>query len=305
MIDHAALSIMTFPVRHHEYTARDAALYAICAGMAATDPKREDELRYVIVGSNQLTLPTMVTAVAWDEQWVHQIGVDVSGVLHTDQTIKIYQPFPASARLMSRRSIGRVEDRGVDRGAVISLVSEIFDAETEAHLADTELVILARGEGGFLESEPSPAHRREDDPSGPPHLVDTTPTSRSLALQYRLLGDDNPLHAMPAAAAKSGFERPILHGLCTLAIACKHVTSSALRGDARSISSIEARFSGEVYPGETLQTSVWKSGEDLLFTTVALERGRAVLRGGHIRTDKARLLATSSEACVTTSGADK
>lgn len=305
MIHAVALSKMTFAASYHEYTARDAALYAICAGMAVTDPERADELRYVIVSPDQPTLPTMVAAVAWDDQWVHQIGVDVLGVLHTAQTIRMHQPMPASARLLSRRRIGRVEDRGAERGAVISLISEIFDADTDTPLADTELFILARRDGGFSQSAVSPAQRPDDDPGRPPDLVDVTTTSRSLALQYRLLGDDNPLHAIPAAAARSGFARPILHGLCTLAIACKHVTSGALGGDARSIRSIEARFSGEVYPGDTLQTSVWKDGGELLFSTVALERGRSVLKGGRILTDEVWRCPHRAGADVPISGTDK
>jgi len=217
----------------------------------------------------------------------------------------MHRPIPVSARLISRRRIGRVEDRGAERGAVISLVSEIFDVETGALLADTELVILARNDGGFSPSAVRPGQRLDEEPGRPPDVVDITPTSRSLALQYRLLGDDNPLHAIPTAALKSGFKHPILHGLCMLAIACKHVTCSALGGDTRSIRSIEARFSGEVYPGETLQTSIWKDGENLLFTTVALERGRTVLKGGRVRTDGVHSLPDRSRADVATSGTDK
>src|SRR5262249_17374239 len=153
----------------------------------------------------------------WDDQWVHQIGVDVAGVLHTAQTIRMHRPIPASARLMSRRRIGRVEDRGAERGAVISLVSEIQDAETGALLADTELIILARNDGGFSPSAVRSGPRLDEESGRPPDIVDIPPTSRSLALQYRLLGDDNPLHAIPTAAARSGFRHPILHGLCTLA----------------------------------------------------------------------------------------
>lgn len=78
---------------------------------------------------------------------------------------------------------------------------------------------------------------------------------------YRLLGDLNPLHADPAVAGAAGFERPILHGLCSLGVAARHVVTSLLGGDPRRLLRIRGRFSRHVLPGQTLQTHVWIAGD--------------------------------------------
>jgi acyl dehydratase len=84
------------------------------------------------------------------------------------------------------------------------------------------------------------------------------PTSRDQALVYRLSGDRNPLHSDPAHAARAGFERPILHGLCSLGFACRAVIDTLAGGDSRILAALGARFSAPVYPGETLRTEIYR-----------------------------------------------
>ena len=108
-------------------------------------------------------------------------------------------------------------------------------------------------------------------------------TERDIELFTELTGDRNPLHADPGFAAFAGFERPILHGLCTFGIACKVAVDHALAGQTDAVAAFRARFSGVVYPGETLVTSVWEEGDRLMVSAVVKERGAAVLSNGVAR----------------------
>jgi acyl dehydratase len=101
-------------------------------------------------------------------------------------------------------------------------------------------------------------------------------------LLYRLSGDKNPLHADPGFAAVGGFDRPILHGLCTFGVACKAVVDHALGGDTTAVTRYQARFSGVVYPGETIVTSMWRENDQILLRATVKERDKPVLTNAAI-----------------------
>jgi acyl dehydratase len=75
---------------------------------------------------------------------------------------------------------------------------------------------------------------------------------------YRLSGDFNPLHLDPEAAKRGGFDKPILHGLCTYGFATRAIVNGLLEGDVERLKEFKARFSDPVYPGDTLTTRGWK-----------------------------------------------
>jgi acyl dehydratase len=130
--------------------------------------------------------------------------------------------------------------------------------------------IFARGEGGFGGSRGS--SDRLPAPVGDPVLEVEVPTLPQQALLYRLCGDRNPLHADPSFAAMAGFDRPILHGLCTYGVVCKALVDNLLAGDVTKVGTFSTRFAGILFPGETIRVRAWQTETGYQATATAVDR---------------------------------
>ncbi|MEU0805530.1 MaoC/PaaZ C-terminal domain-containing protein [Streptomyces sp. NPDC005970] len=237
---------------------KDIQLYhlGVGAGVPATDP---DELRYTLE-SRLHVLPSFATvagggmAVAGGLS-APGIDVDLAAVLHGGQTIALHRPIPLAGAATQTSKVAAVHDKG--KAAVIVLRSEVADADGPLWTCDTG--IFVRGEGGFG-GERGPADRLEL-PAREPDLTVERAIREDQALLYRLSGDWNPLHADPEFAKVAGFDRPILHGLCSYGVALKAVVDTALGGDVARVRSYTTRFAGVVFPGETLRIRMWRDSD--------------------------------------------
>jgi 3-hydroxyacyl-CoA dehydrogenase/3a,7a,12a-trihydroxy-5b-cholest-24-enoyl-CoA hydratase len=107
-------------------------------------------------------------------------------------------------------------------------------------------------------------------------------TSVNQALLYRLSGDINALHVDPDFARAFGFDRPILHGLCTFGFAARHVIKAMANDDPRYVKSIKVRFSDSVFPGETVETEMWRVDGAVVFRCKVVERDKVVISSAAI-----------------------
>ena len=260
------------------YTDTDTILYALSVGMAR-DPMNIRELPYVHEKDSQLhTLPTLSTVLVPD-MFPPDLGWDYSQVLHAEQRMQLYRPLPAAADLLINKRVVDAFDRGPSRGALILLEAEGRLASDDTVLFTLGCTVMARGDGGFggpagKGPVPHRAPKREPDLSCD---IDTRPDQ---GLLYRLTGDRNPLHADPVHAARAGFERPILHGLCTFGVACKAVLQTICDYDYTLITGFDGRFSAPVLPGDTITTDMWQDGNIVSFRCSVKERDSVVLRNG-------------------------
>ncbi len=245
----------------------------IGAGMARpTDPK---ELEYTYE-KNLKVLPSYgvipVFGAVGGMAGVPGIQINFALVLHGEQDIEIHRPIPVRAKIESAGRIAGIYDKG--KAALIVIEVETREVGGDK-LFTNRFSIFARGEGGFGGDAGPKAGN--DAPSRAPDAVVSSPTLPHQALLYRLSGDKNPLHADPDFAKLGGFDKPILHGLCSFGIVCKAVVDELLGGDVKRVARYQVRFAGVVFPGETIETSMWRDGNKILIAAKTKERGTPVI----------------------------
>ncbi|MFJ9180487.1 MaoC/PaaZ C-terminal domain-containing protein [Streptomyces sp. NPDC102360] len=248
---------------------KDIQLYhlGLGAGRPATDP---DELRYTLE-SKLHVLPSFATVAGAGMGVVGGLsapGIDVNlaHVLHGGQTIELHRPIPVKGRATTTSRVAAVYDK--TKAAVLVLRSEVADADGPLWTADSQ--IFVRGEGGFG-GDRGPSERLEVPSREPDRTVERT-IREDQALLYRLSGDWNPLHADPEFAKLAGFDKPILHGLCSYGMTLKAVADTALGGDVSRITRYSTRFAGIVFPGETLRVRMWEQPGRVQVTVTAADR---------------------------------
>lgn len=264
----------------YSWTDREVMLYAIGIGMGA-DPMDEKELPFVNEGyytpRDLKVVPTYASVAAWGSGPGH---IDVNRVMVVDgeRDITFHKPMPVKANITADSRVLGVFDKGKDKGAVIRRETILRDEAGEP-LATLVASQFARGDGGFggpSEGQPEP-HKIPD--RKPDMTVDIS-TRPDQALLYRLCGDRNPLHSDPEFARRGGFDRPILHGMCTYGLSCRAVLQTYADYDPKAFKRHATRFSSPVFPGETVSFDLWKDGNVISIEGKVKSRNVTVIRNG-------------------------
>ena len=264
------------------YTEKDAILYALGVG-CGSDPLDAGQLAYVSEYAGLRTLPTFAGMFIPDNIVV-DAGIDQSNMLHRTESLHLFRPLPAAAKLLANQKVLSLSDRGAKRGADVELETELRLARDDTVVCTIVTRVIARSDGGFG-GGPSPARARHSMPNREPDLVCALPTRPDQALLFRLSGDFNPLHADPGIARRAGFDRPILHGRCTFGVACHAILKTVCDYDFTLIRELACRFSSPVYPGDIITTDMWQDGNVVSFRcrveardTTVINNGRCVLQ---------------------------
>ncbi len=264
----------------HTYTPRDTILYALGVGLGA-DPVDTQQLRFLYEAELQ-ALPTMAVILSYPGFWLKdpKTGADWKKILHGEQNIRLHRPLPAGGTVVGRTRVSEIIDKGPGKGALMLSERQVFDRASGDLLASLSQVTFLRGDGGC--GGPSgPAPVPHPIPERAPDGVCDLATLPQAALIYRLSGDYNPLHIDPAVARESGFERPILHGLCSLGVAGHALLRSLCDYRPERFKAMQLRFSAPAYPGETIRTEYWHEGDEVwAFRAIALERQVTIINNG-------------------------
>jgi len=276
-INHEQLMGLSSKDERFSYSDRETMLYALGVGMGQ-DPMDENELPFVYE-RNLKTIPTMATVIAWGAGSLGRSGINYQMVVHGEQRLDIHQPLPPTAEILADSRVTGVYDKGRDKGALVITETAIRLAADDAPLCTLRSTIFARGDGGFggpREGAPKPHQLPNRQPDARIEV-----TSRpDQAILYRLSGDRNPLHVDPGFARQAGFDRPILHGLCSYGMAARGIIRDLCGYDATRIKRFDVRFSAPVIPGETLVLDIWQDGSEISFQAKIKERNAPALSNG-------------------------
>lgn len=279
-IDRDRLLGWEFPDVVQTYDRRDTMLYALGLGLGA-DPLDRTELRFVYEDGLR-ALPSMGVILGYPGFWLSdpRAGADWRKLLHGEQGIEILKPLPAGGTVVGRTRVLDVVDKGAGKGALVLTERSISDGSSGDLLCRLTSTSFLRGDGGF--GGPSgPSQPPHPIPARAPDVEIVRKTLPQAALIYRLSGDYNPLHADPDVARSGGFERPILHGLCTFGVASYAILVGACEGDPDRLASLDVRFTAPVYPGETIVTQIWTEADGAVsFRARVAERDLVVLNNG-------------------------
>ena len=258
---------------HFAWSPSDVLLYhlGIGAGSRAGDNLSADALRWTFDGPSLQVLPSFgVVAPSFHETDPPPLDlpgcdINLAQVVHGSQSISVHAPLPTSGEATIRVRISDIWDKG--KAAVI-WQEGVATSPSGEELWTVRSSIFVKGEGGWGGDRGS--SEKIEVPDRAPDTDSSYDVTPQQALLYRLCGDRNPLHADPDFAKAAGFPAPILHGLCSYGIVLRELTDGLLGGDASAVSGFGGRFSGVVFPGETIRVQGWREdGRVVAAATVA------------------------------------
>lgn len=248
------------------WTSKDALIYAVGIGAGG------EELAFSTENTKdveQRVLPTFPVVIGWGRgSAMGNIGTFNPALLvHGQQAVTLHRPIPVSGTVSITSEVTGIYDK--TKAAVVETTSRA-SMDGEPLYTNTSSAFI-RGEGGWG-GDRGPSGPKNVAPDREPDHVVSYQTLPDQAFVYRLSGDRNPLHTDPSFAAMGGFDRPILHGLCSYGFTGRALLHAVCGSDPARFDHIEARFAAPVLPGDTLTIRMW-SGDagETFFTTSAAD----------------------------------
>lgn len=256
-----------------DYVWRDAAIYALGVGAGFSDIEYCWERKLKVIPSFSIaSIFEFLTYIGLNS------GMNLAGILHGEQDLIFHKPIPANGSLITEGAITRYYDKGPGKGALVVGESETVHSNGDK-LFTSILTVFSRFDGGFGgENAPKVDFIFPD--RTPDFVMEETP-GLNQPLLYRLSGDLFDIHVDEAFAKMAGFEKPIMHGLCTFGFACRALIQNLIPGEPEKARRMACRFSKTLYPGVPIKTLIWKTEPGkAVWQTVNCVTGETVITNG-------------------------
>ncbi|CAF0705114.1 unnamed protein product [Brachionus calyciflorus] len=279
-----------------KYDFKDVILYALSLGVSTSNEK---SLKFLYENHEDFSvLPSYGVIPAFgilfnalsSLKLPNNLTIDPAKILHGEHYLELAKPLSTSGSLTIKPKLVDVLDKG--SGALLIINIELLDEKNEL-VALNQFVTFSVGSGNFggkrdsdkLVKVTSKKFDRKAD-----RVVEEKTTVDQAAL-YRLNGDLNPLHIDPSFSAILGFNKPILHGLCSFGFAVKHIIQTYCDNDVKLFKSVKVRFSKPVLPGQTIQTNMWLEKEEkkVYFECRVVEDQTVVISGAYVQLHDVKL----------------
>jgi NAD(P)-dependent dehydrogenase (short-subunit alcohol dehydrogenase family)/acyl dehydratase/putative sterol carrier protein len=256
-----------------DYTWKDAVLYALGVGAGFSDLDYCYEKDLKVIPSFGIT-----TMYDFMPQLAATSNINLAGVLHGEQELIFHNPIPAEGTLTTEGAITHYYDKGREKGALVVAEFETYHSNGEK-LFTSIVTVFSRLDGGFG-GENAPVKAIDFPDRDPDFEVEGKPTEDQ-PLIYRLSGDIFQLHVDQEFAEMAGFEKPIMHGLCTHGYACRALIESFVPGEPEKVRRLECRFKRPLYPGMPIKTVIWKTEEGkALWKVINVDTKEVVIDNG-------------------------
>lgn len=248
-------------------------LYAVGVGAGLEDNQRELHFTTENTPGQPLqVIPTFLALIGVHSDWMERLGLVTEGghpvgLVHGEEGVELARPIPLSGTVNLSKVLTGVYDKG--SGALICMETRLTLADSGEYLGCTRMNLFAQGFGGFGGPRTPPGEAPWQEPERAPDAVVTQQVGINQSLIYRLTGDRHPHGTVLDRARRDGFDRPVLYGLGTYGFACRALLGELCGGNADGFGAMHARFSKPVYPGDRLETQIWKTGNGAQFRTIA------------------------------------
>lgn len=258
---------------HWSWDSERALLYAVGVGAGLDDPQQEMQFTTENTpGLPQQVIPSFATVMGLKSNWMdllgwQKVGLSPVGMVHGEQSVTLARPLPVSGTAQLSTVLRQVYDKGT--GALVIQETRITLADSGEYLGSTCSGIFAQGKGNFGGPRGPATATPWNKPERQPDITISLPVGLNQSLIYRLSGDRHPHGTEPTRARADGFEKPILYGLGTYGFACRALLRGLCEGDVARFGHMEGRFSKPVFPGDRLDTFIWRTDDGAAFQMVA------------------------------------